>query len=357
MRLLNLTVALFFGIAAADLILGCRFHLGDALKEGLGVITELLLLMTGFMALSPWIAGHIAPAISPFLIRIGCDPSLFAGILFSCDAGGAYLAQEIGIDSEAMIYNGLIVASFFGTSLTGAVPLALTNTKGDKRKAAVKGLTAAFIFLPFACILTGLFCGMSLLMMVRNTWPIALLSIVLLFGLLFFQNLMVRFFSILALLIKLAAYAGFSIAVWQDAGGFILLEGLTPLDEIYPVIVRIGVFLGGILPIFSLLLRALRRPLILLSKRLKLTTESISYLFLSTSNDIPTLMNLSRLDSTGITVNVAYLMMTAYTVGDFLAFTMQFRPALAFPMMFGRLASGILLIMICISKSIRKTDA
>lgn len=357
MRLLNLTVALFFGIAAADLILGCRFHLGDALKEGLGVITELLLLMTGFMALSPWIAGHIAPAISPFLIRIGCDPSLFAGILFSCDAGGAYLAQEIGIDSEAMIYNGLIVASFFGTSLTGAVPLALTNTKGDKRKAAVKGLTAAFIFLPFACILTGLFCGMSLLMMVRNTWPIALLSIVLLFGLLFFQNLMVRFFSILALLVKLAAYAGFSIAVWQDAGGFILLEGLTPLDEIYPVIVRIGVFLGGILPIFSLLLRALQRPLILLSKRLKLTTESISYLFLSTSNDIPTLMNLSRLDSTGITVNVAYLMMTAYTVGDFLAFTMQFRPALAFPMMFGRLASGILLIMICISKSIRKTDA
>ncbi len=353
MQLFNLTVAIFFGIAAADLILGCRFHLGDALKEGLGVITELLLLMTGFMALSPWIACHIGPAISPFLIRIGCDPSLFAGILFSCDAGGAFLAQEIGIDSDAMIYNGLIVASFFGTALTGAVPLSLTNTQGDKRKAAVKGLTVAFIFLPFACILTGLFCGMPLLMMVRNTWPIALLSIVLLIGLMYFQNLMVKFFSILAFLVKTTAYAGFTIAVWQDAGGIVLLEGLTPLDEIYPVIVRIGVFLGGILPIFSLIQRALRHPLIRLSKRLKLTTESISYLFLSTSNDIPTLMNLSRLDLTGITINVAYLMMAAYTVGDFLAFTMQFRPSLAFPMMFGRLTSGVLLLIICISKPIR----
>lgn len=353
MQLLNLTVAAFFGIAALDLILGCRFHLGDALKEGLGVITELLLLMTGFMALSPWIAAYIAPAISPLLIKIGCDPSLFAGILFSCDAGGAYLAQEIGIDSKAMVYNGLIVASFFGTALTGAVPLSLANTSGDKRRAAVKGLTAAFIFLPFGCILTGLFCGMPLFMMLRNTWPILLLSLVLLFGLLFFQNLMVKFFSLLALLVKTAAYAGFTIAVWQDAGGIVLLKGLTPLDEIYPVIVRIGVFLGGILPIFSLIQRALRHPLIRLSKRLKLSSESISYLFLSTSNDIPTLMNLSRMDTAGITVNVAYLMMSAYTVGDFLAFTMQFRPALAFPMMFGRLVSGILILLICLSKPVR----
>lgn len=353
MKLLNLAVSVSFGIALLDLILGCRLHLGDALKEGLGVITELLLLMTGFMALSPWIAANIAPSFSPLLMRLGCDPSLFAGILFSCDAGGAYLAQAIGTDPDAVVYNGLIVASFFGTAMTGAVPLALSNTSGSQRKAAVKGLCTAFIFLPAFCILTGLFCAMPLGMMVRNTWPILVLSLILLVGLLFFQNFMVKGFTILALFVRGAACTGFAIAVWQDAGGTVLLSGLTPLDEIYPVIVRIGVFLGGIMPVFSLIQRIMTKPLNRLSRYLDITSESVSYLFLSTCNDIPTLMNLSRMDLTGITINTAYLMMSSYTVGDFLAFTLQFRPSLAVPMMFGRLLSGILILTICLSKPVR----
>ena len=353
MQIMSIAAAVFFGIAAADLLTGGHLGLGDALKEGLGVIVELLLLMTGFMALSPWIAVHIAPHVTPLLESAGCDPSLLAGILFSCDAGGAYLAKQIAVDPAAGLYNGLIVSSFFGTAVTGAVPLSLSNTAGRQRKAAVKGLSIAFITLPLNCLITGSFCGMPMDMMLRNTWPIMILSLILLAGLLFLPQIMVPVFSGLAFAVRTAAYLSFAIAVFQDAGGPVILEGLTPLDEIYPVIVRIGVFLGGILPIFALIQRMLKKPLERLAEKVQLSPKSISYLILSTSNDIPVLMNLKELEDDGITVNVAYLMAAAYTIGDFLAFSIQFAPKLAFPMMFGRLVSGFLMIVICLLKPVR----
>ena len=82
----------------------------------------------------------------------------------------------------------------------------------------------------------------------------------------------------------------------------------------------------------------------------------VSYLFLSTANDIPTLLNLDIMDENSIMLNVAYAMITAYTVGDFLAFTLTFAPHLAIPMMLGRLLCGLLIIMICLCV-IRKTPA
>ena len=56
---MQLFSALMFGAAALDLLLGNRLGLGSALREGLNAIIELLLLMTGFMALAPWMAGAV----------------------------------------------------------------------------------------------------------------------------------------------------------------------------------------------------------------------------------------------------------------------------------------------------------
>jgi ethanolamine transporter len=197
---------------------------------------------------------------------------------------------------------------------------------------------------------------MPLLLMIKNTWPLLILSLLLLCCLVYFTQKTVSFFSVLAILIRAAALTGFSIAILQEAAGIVILEGLTPLDEIYPVIVRIGVFLGGILPFFTVLQKALQRPLIRLSRRIGISLTGVSYLFLSTANDIPTLLNLDIMDENSIMLNVAYAMITAYTVGDFLAFTLTFAPHLAIPMMLGRLLCGLLIIMICLCV-IRKTPA
>ena len=87
--------AAFFCLGAADTLLGDRLGLGSAFRQGFAAVVDLLLLMTGFMALAPWLGTHLAPVITPVFSAMGCDPSLFASLFLSCDAGGAVLAAQI----------------------------------------------------------------------------------------------------------------------------------------------------------------------------------------------------------------------------------------------------------------------
>ena len=107
------------------------------------------------MALAPWLGTHLAPVITPVFSAVGCDPSLFASLFLSCDAGGAVLAAQIAQEPSAGLYNGLIVAAFLGSTINGTIPLALGRLTGSKRAAAVRGLFLGFLVLPVGCLLTG----------------------------------------------------------------------------------------------------------------------------------------------------------------------------------------------------------
>ena len=140
--------AVFFCLGAADTLLGDRLGLGSAFRQGFAAVVDLLLLMTGFMALAPWLGTHLAPVITPVFSAVGCDPSLFASLFLSCDAGGAVLAAQIAQEPSAGLYNGLIVAAFLGSTINGTIPLALGQLTGTKRAAAVRGLFLGFLVLP-----------------------------------------------------------------------------------------------------------------------------------------------------------------------------------------------------------------
>ena len=305
--------AAFFCLGAADTLLGDRLGLGSAFRQGFAAVVDLLLLMTGFMALAPWLGTHLAPVITPVFSALGCDPSLFASLFLSCDAGGAVLAAQIAQEPSAGLYNGLIVAAFLGATINGTIPLALGHLTGTKRAAAVRGLFLGFLVLPVGCLLTGALCGIPLSVLLHNTWPVLAVAVLL------------------------------------------LLEGLTPLAEIYPVICSIGAFLAGILPFFAFVQRLLTAPLAKLAARLQLEPASITGLVVTSANCIPTLLSLDTLEERGITLNTAYAVVAAYSVGDFLAFTLQFSPAHALPMMAGRLLSGLLAVVLCLKTTPKTT--
>ena len=306
--------AAFFCLGAADTLLGDRLGLGSAFRQGFAAVVDLLLLMTGFMALAPWLGTHLAPVITPVFSAVGCDPSLFASLFLSCDAGGAVLAAQIAQEPAAGLYNGLIVAAFLGSTINGTIPLALGRLTGTKRVAVLLLL----LFKSGSSAIGPIFNGISLA--VR--------------GLTLF---------------------GFCISVLQETTGIVLLEGLTPLAEIYPVICSIGAFLAGILPFFAFVQRLLTAPLAKLAARLQLEPASITGLVVTSANCIPTLLSLDTLEERGITLNTAYAVVAAYSVGDFLAFTLQFSPAHALPMMAGRLLSGLLAVVLCLKTTPKTT--
>ena len=62
---MNFLAGIFFCFGALDDFGGKRFGIGESFLEGLKSITDLLLLMTGFMILAPWIGSMLAPSIGP----------------------------------------------------------------------------------------------------------------------------------------------------------------------------------------------------------------------------------------------------------------------------------------------------
>lgn len=347
--------AVFFCLGAADTLLGDRLGLGTAFRQGFAAVVDLLLLMTGFMALAPWLGTHLAPVITPVFSAVGCDPSLFASLFLSCDAGGAVLAAQIAQEPAAGLYNGLIVAAFLGATINGTIPLALGRLTGTKRAAAVRGLFLGFLVLPVGCLLTGVLCGIPLSVLLHNTWPVLAVAVLLLLLFKSGSNAIGPIFNGISLTVRGLTLFGFCISVLQETTGIVLLEGLTPLAEIYPVICSIGAFLAGILPFFAFVQRLLTAPLAKLAARLQLEPASITGLVVTTANCIPTLLSLDTLEERGITLNTAYAVVAAYSAGDFLAFTLQFSPAHALPMMAGRLLSGLLAVVLCLKTTPKTT--
>ena len=86
--------AVFFCLGAADTLLGDRLGLGSAFRQGFAAVVDLLLLMTGFMALAPWLGTHLAPVITPVFSAVGCDPSLFP-LPVRSDQQGKYAVRRI----------------------------------------------------------------------------------------------------------------------------------------------------------------------------------------------------------------------------------------------------------------------
>ena len=222
------------------------------------------------------------------------------------------------------------MAAFLGSTINGTIPLALGQLTGTKRAAAVRGLFLGFLVLPVGCLLTGALCGIPLSVLLHNTWPVLAVAVLLLLLFKSGSSAIGPIFNGISLAVRGLTLFGFCISVLQETTGIVLLEGLTPLAEIYPVICR-------------------------LAARLQLEPASITGLVVTSANCIPTLLSLDTLEERGITLNTAYAVVAAYSVGDFLAFTLQFSPAHALPMMAGRLLSGLLAVVLCLKTTPKTT--
>lgn len=333
--------ALFFCLGAIDYLMNNRFGLGEPFHEGLEAIIELLFLMTGFIALAPWLNDVVSPVITPFFQMIGCDPSLFAGMLLSCDSGAAVLAEQMALDSIAGLYNGMIVGAFLGITIMITIPLVLENATGSKKAAAVRGLLIGFATLPFGCVLTGIIAGFPLPIILSNTWPVLLISILLFVLFKVCGDKILTIFQILSLIIRSIALGGFAIAAAQELLGITFLPNLTPLEEVFSVICNIGVFLAGILPFMALLRNLFARPLNALGKIMNINQSSVIGFIICAANPIPVMLGCDKLDDRGCMLNVAFLTPACFAAGDFLAFSMQFNPALAMPLLIGKLLTGL----------------
>lgn len=340
-QMITLVMLVFFVLGAVDYVLKNRFGLGKEFEQGIMAAGRLTLCMGGFIVLAPLIAQKLGPLISPVFRAVGVDPSMIAGMLLANDCGGAVLAMELADSPQAGQFSGLIVGSMLGTIVMLNIPTLMSFATQEERPSVIYGILCGIITVPLGCVVGGLVAGFSPNMVLKNTLPVLLLSLILLILLLALREKIVPAFSAFGRFLVAVAIFGLTCGAAESLTGYRVFDGMGTLDTVFPLVGGISLYLAGAFTLLAVARRLFAKGLSAIGQTLKINNTSVSSLLLSLANPMPTMMMIHEMDNKGRMLNVAFLSAAACILGDHLAYTAQVAPEMCVPVIAGKAVSGV----------------
>lgn len=332
-------------VGAADKILGNRLGLGEKFDEGFQAMGSLALGMVGIVCLAPVIADVFGPVLIPVCEAIGADPALFGSILAN-DMGGYSLAMELAQDEQAGLFSGNIVASMLGCTLVFSIPVGLGLIEKEDTPYFSKGLLIGLITIPVGCLIGGFVAGFGASMIVKNTLPILIISLVLALGLKFVPEQMIKGCTIFGQAITIVIYIGLACAAFEHITGIVLIPGMAPIMEGMNAVSGIAIVLLGTFPVLTILVKFLDKPLNALGRKIGLDATSAAGIVFTLANSVPVYTMMKDMKKRGIIINTAWLVPATAALGDHLGFTAGVQPQMITPVVFGKISAGIAAIFI-----------
>jgi ethanolamine transporter len=266
---------------------------------------------------------------------------MFAGTILANDMGGASLAQELALSEEAGLFGGLIVGSMLGPTVVFTIPVALGIIRPEDQPALATGVLAGIITIPLGSLVGGLVAGFSLLFVLKNLIPIALIALLIALGLWKIPNGMVKGFRVFGKGVVAVITVGLAAAIIQELTGLVMIPGLGELSEGFQMVGEIAIVLAGAFPLVYALTRLLQKPLSKLGGLLGINDSAAAGLVATLANNIPMFRLMEKMDHRGKVVNVAFAVSGAFVFGDHLGFTAGFAPGMIVPMILGKLTGGV----------------
>ena len=337
-------------IGGIDRIIGNKLGLGEKFEEGFNSMGPLALGMVGIVCLSPVIAQYVAPVVIPALSAIGADPAIFGAILPN-DTGGYPLAMELAVNQQAGLFSGLIVASMLGCTIVFSIPVGLGLIENRDRPYFAKGLLIGLITVPVGSILGGLIAGYDMTMVLLNSIPVIIISVLLAIGLRFIPNGMIKGCILFGQFIVIVITIGLAAAAFQYMTGIVLIPGMAPIMDALEIIGMIGVVLLGTFPVLSILTKLLNKPLTALGGKIGLDAESTAGLIFTLANSIPVYKMMKNMSSKGKIVNTAWLVPATAALGDHLGFTAGVKPEAITAVVVSKIVAGVLAVALALYMS------
>ena len=340
-EIIILIMAVFAAAGALDRIFGGKLGLGEQFEEGIRTMGTLALSMVGIICLAPVLANLLRPVVVPVYTFLGADPAMFAGTLLACDMGGASLAKELTTDPQAAFLGGILCGSMLGVTVVFTIPVAIGLLKKEDVPFLAKGVLAGIITIPLGVLAGGLVAGFPVLMVLRNLIPIVLIAILIALGLWKAERFMIKGFQIFGKGVLIVITIGLGAAVVEKLTGFVIIPGMAPIGEGLTVVGEIAIMLAGALPLVFVITKVLKKPLLMLGKRLGINDTAAAGLVASLANSIATFHLVKDMAARGKVVNLAFAVSAAFVFGDHLGFTAGFAPEAIPAMIVGKLVGGI----------------
>ena len=332
----------FFALLGGlDRIFGNRLGLGKQFEEGILTMGALALAMIGIITFAPVLASLLQPVVVPVYRLLGADPAMFAGTILACDMGGGALAKELTADPQAAMLGGVICGSMLGATIVFTIPAAMGILPAKDMPALAKGVLAGIITVPLGVLAGGLVAGFPLLMVLRNLVPIVLIGAVITLGLIKWEKAMIRGFGYFGKGVLAVITVGLVASIVETLTGFTLIPGLAPIEVGFATVGAIAIVLAGAFPLVYVITKVLKKPLMLLGKRLGINEVAAGGLIATLANSIATFGMVRDMDARGKVVNIAFAVSAAFVFGDHLGFTAGFAPQMLPGMIVGKLVGGI----------------
>lgn len=343
-RILFWCIGLGIILGGVDKLRGNRWGLGEKFVEGLNSIGPLAFSMVGMICLAPYLADWLRP-VAAAAQRIGLDGGLLGGLL-SSDMGGFPLAKELAADPQMVGYGGILVGTTLGCVLVFLTPLALTLLSPADLKIYARGILYGIIAIPFSSFLGGLLAGYSVKLLLVNTLPVLVLSLLLVIGLLWKPDRVIFGCLVFGKGVSIFSMAGLICAGLGVVTGWLPLSRMADTGDALKTVGTIGVFLMGALPLMTLVTNACQGRISSLVEKTHGKREDIVGLTITLINPMPVFLLLKDMSERGKLRNVAFMVTSSCTFGDYLGFTASVSPDMVLPMIGAKLVGGVLALCV-----------
>lgn len=339
-------MVLFSIIGGIDKLLGNRYGLGEKFDEAFEAMGGLALSMIGIIGLAPTISGLLAPGLRGLAKLTGADPSVFISSILAVDLGGYVSSAELAGSQEIAEYTGLILASMMGVTISFTIPVAINLISEEDFPYFAKGILAGIVTIPIGMLIGGIAMKLPLNTIWVNLIPVIILSILVVIGLLKYQEKSLYIFSILGKFIVVISTVGLLISILDFILGIRLLPNIIPLEESIIVVGKTAVMISGAYPLFHFISCKLDNNLNKIAGKLGINEYAFLGILTSLANNVPTMGIYGKMDERGKVLSAAFMVSGAFAFGGQLGYISSISKEIITPYLLAKLSAAILSLVL-----------
>ena len=343
--MLNIMIV-FSIIAGIDKIWNNKFALGEKFDEGFLALPGLALTIIGIYTLSPVIGKLLIPILGPLAKLMGTDPSVFISSILAPDLGGLPTSQAIANTKLVGEFNGAILSSMLGTTISFTIPVAVGIISKDDFKFFAKGVLAGIITIPIGMIASGILMGLGFKDMIFNLIPVVIFSMLTVLGLSKSQDKMIELFGMLGNIIIKISTLGLILSIINFMFGIEIISGMLPFEEAALIVFEIAIILSGAYSLFYLISTKLHKYISRIGDKYELDQHSILGIFTSFANCIPMFGIYDKMNEKGKVINAAFVVSGAFVFGGQLGYVSSTLPHVTNAYIVGKLVAGLSAILV-----------
>ena len=304
--------------------------------------------MIGILSITPIISDALIKYVIPLFNKSFITPSILSSSIIAVDMGGYKIAEAIASNKIEVYFSGILISSMLGCTISFTLPLALGIINKKNIDILCKGILCGIVTLPIGLFLGGVLLKMPLVVIIKNIFPIILISFLIIIGLNKIPDKMIKYFKGLAKIIFIIGIIGLGLQGIKSITGIEIVNNLLQLEEAITIVGKIAIFLSGANVMIEVIKRIFKNSIEKLGELMSINSHSVTALIGSLASAVIVFTEFDKLDNRGKVICSAFSVAGAYVFGGQLAYVVTEAKEISYIYIIVKLISGLLAVLLAL---------